>query len=170
MLPICTTATRMPSRKSFAGTSGWCIPLRYGLLTPIILLGGGTSRLWRISSAGITAAAGHSPGRMALSGHSPDGHRCSKAREAPSGPWKCQTIAAEMKTLDDSNDWHEIAPLLDSALDALPEKDRAVVLLRYFQNKPLAEIAAAMSSTDNAVQKRLLEPSNGSAAYWPNAA
>ncbi|HZN68579.1 MAG TPA: sigma-70 family RNA polymerase sigma factor, partial [Tepidisphaeraceae bacterium] len=40
--------------------------------------------------------------------------------------------------------WQEVASRLDDAVLALPAADRAVVLLRYFERRPLADIAAAL--------------------------
>ena len=38
-------------------------------------------------------------------------------------------------------DWTHIEPLLDEAMHALDETDRAAVLLRYFENKSCAKSA-----------------------------
>jgi len=35
--------------------------------------------------------------------------------------------------------WEQISPLLDEALTKLSEKDRQAVLLRFFENKSLAQ-------------------------------
>ena len=51
-------------------------------------------------------------------------------------------------------DWARIEPLLDEALQALPETDRAVVILRWFEGKSLREIAAALRTGEDAAQKR----------------
>jgi RNA polymerase sigma factor (sigma-70 family) len=51
-------------------------------------------------------------------------------------------------------DWSQIAPLLDEALQSLDETDRAVVVLRWFENKPLREVAATLGTSEDAAQKR----------------
>ena len=51
--------------------------------------------------------------------------------------------------------WTHIEPLLDEAMHALDETDRAAVLLRYFENKSLREVGAALGTSDDAAQKRV---------------
>ena len=51
--------------------------------------------------------------------------------------------------------WNEIAPLLEQAMTRLREKDRTAVLLRYFENKSLVEVGAALGTTEEAAKKRL---------------
>jgi RNA polymerase sigma factor (sigma-70 family) len=51
--------------------------------------------------------------------------------------------------------WPQIAPLLDEALANLGETDRRAVLLRYFENKPLAEVGAALGVNEDAARKRV---------------
>src|SRR5439155_329826 len=46
-------------------------------------------------------------------------------------------------------------PILDEAVHALNDTDRAVVLLRYFENKSLREVGQALGASENAAQKRL---------------
>src|SRR5881394_174738 len=51
--------------------------------------------------------------------------------------------------------WEHIAPHLDAALEELSEPDRDALFLRYFQRKSAREIAAALSISDEAAQKRV---------------
>lgn len=51
--------------------------------------------------------------------------------------------------------WEEIAPHLDAALGALSAADRDAVLLRYFEKKSAAEIAARLGISTEAAQKRV---------------
>ncbi len=51
-------------------------------------------------------------------------------------------------------DWIALEPLLDEAMHALDDTDRAVVLLRWFENKSLGEIAAVLGTSEDAAQKR----------------
>lgn len=44
---------------------------------------------------------------------------------------------------------------LRRALDALPEKDKAVVILRYFEDRKLEEIADILEENVNTVKSRL---------------
>ena len=52
-------------------------------------------------------------------------------------------------------DWSHIEPLLDEAMRALDETDRAAVLLRYFENKSLREVGEQLGTSDDAAQKRV---------------
>jgi len=51
--------------------------------------------------------------------------------------------------------WHRLAPLLDEAMAKLGKKDREAVVLRYFSDKNLSEVAAAMKTTEAAAQSRV---------------
>jgi RNA polymerase sigma factor (sigma-70 family) len=73
-------------------------------------------------------------------------------------------IATEMNTANTANlsrpdpleaDWTRVECLLDEAMHALADTDRAAVLLRYFENKPLREVGAALGTSDDAAQKRV---------------
>lgn len=67
-----------------------------------------------------------------------------------------EQIATEMNALNapDAN-WTHIEPLLDEAVSALDDTDRAAVLLRYFENKSLREVGQQLGVTDDAAQKRV---------------
>ena len=60
---------------------------------------------------------------------------------------------AEMKT--NPPDWATVEPLLDEAVESLDATDRTAVLLRYFENKTLREVGAALGTSDDAAQKRV---------------
>jgi len=67
-----------------------------------------------------------------------------------------EQIATEMNAMNaTAADWTHIEPLLDEAMHALDETDRAAVLLRYFENKSLREVGATLGTSENAAQKRL---------------
>jgi len=75
-----------------------------------------------------------------------------------------EQIATEMNALNETahfekygttSDWTTIEPLLDEAMSALDDTDRAAVLLRYFENKSLREVGATLGTTDDAAQKRV---------------
>lgn len=51
--------------------------------------------------------------------------------------------------------WQEIAPVLDEALTRLPAKDRDAVLLRFYQQKPLAEVGIDLGVSEEAAKKRV---------------
>jgi RNA polymerase sigma factor (sigma-70 family) len=67
-----------------------------------------------------------------------------------------EQIAAEMNAMNATTaDWAHIEPLLDEAMHALDDTDRAAVLLRYFENKSLRQVGDALGASENAAQKRL---------------
>ncbi len=51
--------------------------------------------------------------------------------------------------------WSEIAPLLDEAMSRLGRTDRDAIVLRYFENKNLREVGAALGLRERAAQKRV---------------
>src|SRR5882724_6794859 len=64
-----------------------------------------------------------------------------------------EQIATEMNAT--TADWTHIEPLLDEAMHALDDTDRAAVLLRYFENKSLREVGATLGTSEDAAQKRV---------------
>ena len=52
-------------------------------------------------------------------------------------------------------DWHRLRPLIDDALQSLGDRDRAAVLLRFFENRSYAELAATLSVTEDAARVRV---------------
>jgi RNA polymerase sigma factor (sigma-70 family) len=51
--------------------------------------------------------------------------------------------------------WNQMSPLLDEALAALGDKDRQAVLLRFFENKNLAEVGTALRAGEDTARKRV---------------
>jgi RNA polymerase sigma factor (sigma-70 family) len=51
--------------------------------------------------------------------------------------------------------WEQISPLLDEALATLGEADRQAVLLRYFENKSLAEVGKHQGTGEDTARKRV---------------
>src|SRR6266404_923477 len=51
--------------------------------------------------------------------------------------------------------WEQISPLLDEALTQLGEKDRQAVLLRFFENKSLAEVGSSFGTGEDAARMRI---------------
>jgi RNA polymerase sigma factor (sigma-70 family) len=52
-------------------------------------------------------------------------------------------------------DWTEVRPLLDDALDELSDADRDAVVLRFFEQRSLAEVGQALGSNEDAARKRV---------------
>ena len=51
--------------------------------------------------------------------------------------------------------WTQIAPILDDALGRLGEKDHNAVVLRFFENKSLADVGAALGASEDAAKVRV---------------
>jgi uncharacterized protein (TIGR03435 family) len=52
-------------------------------------------------------------------------------------------------------DWEKLAPVLDAAMTQLRDRDRDAIVLRYFQNRSLREVGAALGVDESAAQKRV---------------
>jgi len=52
--------------------------------------------------------------------------------------------------------WNQLAPLLDEALSRLGKKDRDAVILRFFKDQSLHEVAAGLRVSEVAAQRRVL--------------
>jgi RNA polymerase sigma factor (sigma-70 family) len=68
------------------------------------------------------------------------------ARKLATRRTKYEQEAARMEPTQPDATWQEIEPLLDDAVNALSETERAALLLRYFENKSLREVGAAPES------------------------
>jgi RNA polymerase sigma factor (sigma-70 family) len=55
---------------------------------------------------------------------------------------------------DDASDWEEIRPHLDELLNHLPQRDREIVMMHYFDELPFTTIAARTGLGEAAAQKR----------------
>ncbi|HSY74854.1 MAG TPA: sigma-70 family RNA polymerase sigma factor, partial [Dongiaceae bacterium] len=55
----------------------------------------------------------------------------------------------------ESEAWTQIAPILDDAISKLGQRDRDAIVLRFFQNKSLNEIGAALGASENAAKMRV---------------
>lgn len=64
--------------------------------------------------------------------------------------------AAQMQT-DSDNDpaWEQIGPFLDEAMARLTERDRNAVLLRFFEDRSLAQVGSALGATPDAARVRV---------------
>jgi uncharacterized protein (TIGR03435 family) len=61
-------------------------------------------------------------------------------------------------TLNDAgaaNVWTQLAPHLEAAMETLAARDRALLVLRFYENKKAAEVAALLGIREDAAQKRL---------------
>jgi RNA polymerase sigma factor (sigma-70 family) len=65
--------------------------------------------------------------------------------------------ALEMNGINEPSeaDWNQLAPVLDEAMDQLDSSDRDALVLRFFDQKDLRAVGAALGITDDAAQKRV---------------
>jgi RNA polymerase sigma factor (sigma-70 family) len=67
-----------------------------------------------------------------------------------------EQIATELNAMNaTADDWTQIEPLLDDAMEALDSTDRTAVLLRYFENRSFREVGEKLGTSDDAAQKRV---------------
>lgn len=65
-----------------------------------------------------------------------------------------EEMAAHMDyNTDDA--WLQVAPLLDEAVARLGDKDRNAIVLRFYEQKPLRDVGAALGVDEDAAQKRV---------------
>lgn len=59
--------------------------------------------------------------------------------------------------LSDGTDpeWETLRPVLDEAMHELGDQDRTALLLRYFENRPLAEVGATLGLAENSARMRV---------------
>jgi len=60
-------------------------------------------------------------------------------------------------TLNDAapEQWERVGPLIEQAMSGLNEADRNAIVLRYFENKPLRDVGAALGSSEDAAKMRV---------------
>ena len=62
--------------------------------------------------------------------------------------------------------WTDFAPLLDSAMAALGEKDHSALVLRFFEGKDLKQVAAALGVSETAAKTRVSRAVEKLRAYF----
>ena len=78
----------------------------------------------------------------------------SKAMRSESSYQRRKHLQQADDVSDNNSPWCDAVPHLDQALDKLPESDRSVLLLHYFENRPFPKIAQALGKNPAAVQKQ----------------
>lgn len=69
-----------------------------------------------------------------------------------------ETEAAKIRpteSLPEAGEWEELAPLLDRLIDQLSRSDREIILLRYFREISVDELATQIGTTPGAARKRV---------------
>ncbi len=65
-------------------------------------------------------------------------------------------MESSLQTQPDTDAWKSFAPLLDEAMAQLNSKDRDALILRFFKDRSVREVAEAMGLKENAAQQRIL--------------
>ena len=68
---------------------------------------------------------------------------------------QAHTMSQLLHTTDAEPCWKDIGPVLDEVMHELKSADREAVLMRYFEERPLAEIGARLGLSDNAARMRV---------------
>ncbi len=63
--------------------------------------------------------------------------------------------AVEMTLLEQQAHWEALEPVLDAAINELPEDDRQPILLRFFEQRDFRAVGEVLGISDNAAQKRV---------------
>lgn len=67
-----------------------------------------------------------------------------------------ELIATETSmTNSPDSDWSQLEPALDEAMAGLNASDRTAIILRFFENKSLREVGAALGASEDTAQKRV---------------
>ena len=61
----------------------------------------------------------------------------------------------ETETSDTQTVWNKLAPILEDAMSRLRDRDRDALVLRFFENKSMKEIASTLGLEERAAQKRV---------------
>ncbi len=64
-------------------------------------------------------------------------------------------MESELHPTSPDSMWEQMSPLLDEAMAQLGDKDRQAVLLRFFENKSLAEVGGYLGIGENSAGKRV---------------
>ena len=72
-----------------------------------------------------------------------------RARDFEAGALDLPSTSGEARL-----DWDLLRPVLDAAIDELPEPDRTAVILRFLERKAFAEIGCALQVTEDAARMR----------------
>src|ERR1051325_314152 len=75
--------------------------------------------------------------------------------EARREHWEQKAAQMEPQSPSESELEEQAAPMLNEALEQLPELDRAAILLRFFESKSMEEVGRTLGTTESAAKMRL---------------
>ena len=83
-------------------------------------------------------------------------YAAANARRAEARREHWEQKAAQMEPQSPSeSELEQVTPLLNEALEELPELDRAAILLRFFETKSMEEVGRTLGTTESAAKMRL---------------
>ena len=65
------------------------------------------------------------------------------------------TMNALLSDSDPAAEWERLRPMIDDVIHELDDRDREAVLLRYFENRPFADIGATLRLSEDAARMRV---------------
>jgi RNA polymerase sigma factor (sigma-70 family) len=66
-----------------------------------------------------------------------------------------ETVAMDYSSNSTNDDWEQLAPVLDEAIDQLAPVDRDAIILRYFEQCDLRAVGTVLGASEDAAQKRV---------------
>jgi RNA polymerase sigma factor (sigma-70 family) len=106
----------------------------------------------------LAVKAGSLLDRPSLAGwlHTATRFKVARAVRAERRREQREAVAHAMIELDsESTPWERVRPVVDEALHDLNARDREAILMRYFENEPVDQIAARLRLTEGAARKAL---------------
>jgi RNA polymerase sigma factor (sigma-70 family) len=100
-------------------------------------------------------------GRATLTGwlHTSTRFAAAKLRRADFTRQHHEQEATTMNVLlsdsDPATEWERLRPMIDDVIHELDDRDREAVLLRFFENRPFAEIGATLRLSEDAARMRV---------------
>src|SRR5678816_1650461 len=61
----------------------------------------------------------------------------------------------EQNPTSETDEWRQLRPVLDEAMQELPESDRLALLLRFFEGQELRRVGEVLGLTENAARMRV---------------
>src|SRR5213075_2725809 len=68
---------------------------------------------------------------------------------------EAETMQALLQDDNASAEWERLRPMIDDVIHEIGERDREAVLLRFFENRPFAEIGATLNISEDAARMRV---------------
>jgi RNA polymerase sigma factor (sigma-70 family) len=68
---------------------------------------------------------------------------------------EAQTMHDLHQDSDSDRDWAQVRPVLDQVMHELKSADREAILLRFFENRPLADVGSKLGLKENAARMRI---------------